>query len=357
MGVLSTGWASPPSDPALAETLLALTNEARSANGLAKLEADTTLAQAAQQHAAEMAELGYFSHTSPVLENATLTQRVAQAGSFMQLLGENLALVGDTDPAQATVTGWLESPGHRANLLSREFSHVGFGSARYPDGRLAVAQVLAYQPAPLEAASLVSVLSEVSTLDVSLELSSAAEVAVFFGDTSSQPTPLAAGPQTLHVTLSAPPPLPLPVQLGSRSEGEGFILQDDGWLQAGGWEGSVAPTGTVGQLLDVGLSRRLERVYEMRLEFSRPPTITLAAWQGDRLIGASLSGTALTLRLPQPESLLPLQLGAAQDDGRYQTFYSFTPQFDGAPKLVPTRISTQIPTQIPTEPQHKDDAP
>ena len=138
-----------PGDASLEADLLTLTNQARLDNGVGTLEGDEGLAQAARHHAEEMARLGYFSHTSPVGENATVSQRVARSGSFIGTLGENLALVGEADTAQTTTTGWLESPGHRANLLNPKFTHVGFGTARYPDGRVAVAQVLGYQPAPL----------------------------------------------------------------------------------------------------------------------------------------------------------------------------------------------------------------
>ena len=107
--------------------LLTLTNDARIGAGLEALTTGETLAQAAREHAAEIADLGYFSHTSPLPEHATLALRVAEGGSFIRTLGENLTLVGTADTAQASVSGWLASPGHRANLLNAHFTHVGFG--------------------------------------------------------------------------------------------------------------------------------------------------------------------------------------------------------------------------------------
>lgn len=323
------------SDQALEAELLHLTNEARLGLGLGALESDEALARAARAHAAEMAELGYFSHTSPVTANATLGLRAAQAGSFALTLDENLALVASEGAANAAVKGWLESPGHRANLLSPEFSHVGFGSARYPDGRLAVAQVFALEPAPLAGAELVSVLAETVTLDVTLELSRPAEVAIFFGTRSSRSAQLVAGRQLLHVPLSEPPTLPLAVQLGVRASGESFILQHSGWLQPSGWEGEPAVAGHSGQLLGVALRSPLTRQYEVRLTFSHDPGLELVAWQGEYLVATETSGTRLTLTLPEPENDAPLYLGVPQGEGTYRALYGFLPQLTDTPRLLP----------------------
>ena len=196
LGTAATVQAAPytplPGDAALEQALLTLTNEARAVAGLGALEPNPELAQAARHHAAEMAELGYFSHTSPLPENATLAQRVARSGSFVRTLGENLALVGH-DTAQASVTGWLDSPGHRANLLHPRFTHVGFGTAPYPDGRVAVAQVFGYEPATLQNVQLVSVLVEKTSLSATVSLAEGGEVALFYGDRSSPGKSFSAG--------------------------------------------------------------------------------------------------------------------------------------------------------------------
>lgn len=281
-----------------------------------------------------MADLGYFSHTSPVAEHATLGQRAAQAGSFTLTLGENLARVGPTDAAASTVTGWLESPGHRANLLNADFSHVGFGSAPYPDGQLAVAQVFAYQPAAIAEAMLVSVLDDAPTLDVTLELSRPAEVIVFFGERSSRPVDLPTGERLLHVPLSQTPTLPLAVQLGVRSEGQGFILQDSGWLYPDGWTGEPAIAGRQGELREVALRSSLKRRYEVRLTFDDAPDRELAAWQGEYLLGLVVSGASASVELSDPTSELPLYLGVPQADGRYRALYGFRAEPD-ALELVP----------------------
>ena len=326
-----------PADAGLEADLLTLTNEARTANGVGILEPDERLAQAARHHAAEMASLDYFSHTSPTPNNATLSLRVARSGSFIGTLGENLALVGETDTAQATTVGWLESPGHRANLLNPQFTHVGFGSARYPDGRVVVAQVLGYQPAPLMSAQVVSVLRDVPTLTATVSLSSPGELALFYADKSSVPETLAAGTQTLSVPLDEPPRLPLALQLGLRSSGAagGFILQDDGWLNPDGFTRSGEVSGEYAQLLGVTFAEKPQRGLELQLSFSRTPPSGLSAWQEDTLLPLTLTGAQASIMLTGLSSTEPIYVGEAQPDGRYYAAFGFSPNFEGVPSVAP----------------------
>ena len=326
-----------PGDASLEADLLTLTNQARLDNGVGTLEGDEGLAQAARHHAEEMARLGYFSHTSPVGENATVSQRVARSGSFIGTLGENLALVGEADTAQTTTTGWLESPGHRANLLNPQFTHVGFGTARYPDGRVAVAQVLGYQPAPLQSAQVVSMLQKVPLLEATVSLSSPGEIALFYGDQSSPPETLGAGTQTLNVPLAEAPTLPLPVQLGLRSSGAqgSFILQDDGWLNADGFARSGAVSGEYGQLLGVTFLEKLERMLVLQLTFARTPPEGLSAWQGSSLVPLTFEGNRASVNLTGLSDAEPIYVGEAQTGGRYAAAYSFQPSFEGVPSVAP----------------------
>ncbi len=323
-------------DVGLEAELLTYTNAARAEHAAGPLVFNEGLAQAARHHAAEMAALNYFSHTSPEAANATLGQRVARSGSFIGLLGENLALVGPDGVAQATTTGWLESPGHRANLLNPTFTHVGFGTALFPDGRVAVAQVLGYQPAPLTDAGIVSVLRDVPTLQATVSLSSPGEVALFYGDESSRPETLSAGTQTLSVPLAAPPTLPLALQLGLRSDGPagGFILQDDGWLNPDGFARSGEVTGAYGQLLEVSLQNVLERTLVLRLEFSSPPPEGLAAWQGEAGLPLTVTGAQVEVTLSGAVEK-PVYVGEAQADGQYLAVYGFMPELGSTPSVTP----------------------
>ncbi|CAA9567545.1 MAG: hypothetical protein AVDCRST_MAG86-1200 [uncultured Truepera sp.] len=281
-----------------------------------------------------MADLGYFSHTSPLSEHATLALRVAQSGGFIRTLGENLALVGSADTAQASVGGWLASPGHRADPLHARFTHVGFGAAAYPDGRVAVAQVLGYQPATLRGAQLVSVLAEAPLLELTVSLSAPGETAVFYGEHSSPPQTLAAGTHILTVPLSDPPTLPLPVGLGLRAGGAagGFILQDDGWLHTTGWRRSRNLSGAQARLLKVTLSGSLKRTSEFHLDFASAAP-ALSAWKDETLLPLRTDGTRLSVELTDTQN--PVHVGEAHPDGRYAVIYSFLPNIDGAPSVLP----------------------
>lgn len=326
------------SDLTLEAQLLLRTNEARGAAGLPPLEPDESLTRIARAHAAEMAELNYFSHGSPVTENATLSRRAANAGSYAKNLGENLALVGNDDPANASVEGWLGSPGHRANLLSAEFTHVGFGTAHYPDGRTVVAQEFALEPALLERAVL-SPVADVQ-LDVLLELTQEAEIAVFFAGTSSQSVRLGSGPQLLHVPLSRTPELPLDIRIGVRPVGSSgaFSLGGEGALTLEGWS-SGSGSGTneseaMVQLVSSRLSAPAADGYTVQLTFAEPPRFALTAWQNGQRIPLEGSGRALSLKLI--DATIPLNLGVAQTDGRYRVLFSFMPRLASATGLTPT---------------------
>lgn len=352
-----------PADPALEAELLTRSNEARAEAGLAALEADDTLALAARHHTAEMARLNFFSHTSPTPENASLGHRVARAGGFVRVVGENLAWIGGDRVAQhvarRSVEGWLESPGHRANLLSPEFTHVGFGSAVHADGRVLVAQVFAYQPATLTRASVASVLRDSVRLEVDLELGEPAEVAVFYSDAVSPTETLEPGRHTLsfalgtHTDADATPDSPLHLQLGVRQPGAAgsFIGQDDGWLGADGWRPSEDTPRQGARIVNATRHRGQERVYETRLTFREPLPVPLSGWWGETFVEPSVAtatttdaatdaaaGTVLSASLPVEGDLngLTLTLGEPQEGERYTLVYGFQLETEnGAPQLVP----------------------
>jgi len=80
------------------------------------------LATAAQQHSDDMANRNYFSHTTP--EGVTFDKRENNAG-YPSPGGENIAQ-GQTT-AQQVMTDWMNSPGHRANILNCTFAAIGIG--------------------------------------------------------------------------------------------------------------------------------------------------------------------------------------------------------------------------------------
>ncbi|MCD9193496.1 CAP domain-containing protein [Streptomyces albireticuli] len=121
-------WAEPFTRAGLERAVadvLALTNAERRAAGLRPLAADARLGTAAQAHSADMAGRGFYSHTTP--EGGEPWDRAAAAGAAHRGIGENIAC-GQRTPAEV-VRGWMDSPGHRANILKPDFTHLGVGYA------------------------------------------------------------------------------------------------------------------------------------------------------------------------------------------------------------------------------------
>lgn len=127
--------ATSAADPDDEAALLAMTNLARSQAGLPPLVADARLTQVARQHSQEMFATGYFAHDSPSLGDPAA--RLRRAGIPYQAAGENLAFAPTAEDA---FRGLMESPEHRANLLSPSFHRVGIGVARSTLGGIMVTQ-------------------------------------------------------------------------------------------------------------------------------------------------------------------------------------------------------------------------
>jgi len=102
-----------------------LTNRERARAGLPPLATDALLTRAAQAHSTDMVVRAFYSHTGP--DGSQPWDRAAAAGSTRRTIGENIAC-GQRSPAEV-VEGWMNSPGHRANILKREFTHIGIGFA------------------------------------------------------------------------------------------------------------------------------------------------------------------------------------------------------------------------------------
>ncbi|MEV8033545.1 CAP domain-containing protein [Streptomyces sp. NPDC086182] len=121
-------WARPFSPEGLDRTareVIALTNTERTSAGLPPLSADPRLTTAAQAHSADMVARDFYAHTSP--GGGRPWDRAAAAGCTHRSIGENIAC-GQRSPAEV-VRGWMDSPGHRANILKRDFTHIGIGLA------------------------------------------------------------------------------------------------------------------------------------------------------------------------------------------------------------------------------------
>jgi uncharacterized protein YkwD/stress response protein SCP2 len=121
-------WARPLTTDGLAHTayeVLSRTNAERAAAGLPPLAHDPGLAAVAQAYSTDMATRGFYSHTSP--EGLEPWDRARAAGCPHRGIGENIAC-GQRSPSEV-VQGWMNSPGHRANILKADFTHLGIGFA------------------------------------------------------------------------------------------------------------------------------------------------------------------------------------------------------------------------------------
>ncbi len=103
--------------------VLALVNKERAAAGCGPLAANAKLTAAARAYSDTMARSGVMSHTGP--DGSTMTTRVEAAGYGWSRLGENIAR-GQSD-ADAVMKAWMNSPGHKANILNCAFREIGIG--------------------------------------------------------------------------------------------------------------------------------------------------------------------------------------------------------------------------------------
>lgn len=111
--------------------VLDYTNEERRRFGLSDVTFNRELSRAAQHHASDMAEQGYFSHNSR-LDGSSVADRVISLTDYRYTsVAENLYFRNpDNDPFEA-VQGWMNSVGHRKNLLNPTFQDIGLGYAAY----------------------------------------------------------------------------------------------------------------------------------------------------------------------------------------------------------------------------------
>lgn len=104
------------------QEMFALVNKQRTSRGLSALIVDIKLRETARNHCKDMFVRGYFSHYTP--EGLSPFDRMAQADITYTYAGENLALAPNVTVA---MQGLMQSPGHRANILSVNFGKLGAG--------------------------------------------------------------------------------------------------------------------------------------------------------------------------------------------------------------------------------------
>ncbi len=129
------------------QEILALTNQERRKVGLADLSWHNAAHKVARDKVLEMYDKNYFAHTSPYTGELQQQFEVFGGlilGSNVSTIGENLAMVQgysqDKLSAAFWVQQWMDSPGHKANIVNKDFTHMGVGVYYGQDGRAYASQ-------------------------------------------------------------------------------------------------------------------------------------------------------------------------------------------------------------------------
>jgi len=128
----ATARAGEVSEEALASSAVCLLNGERTDRGLRPLHVDSRLSAAAGQHTRDMVRRRYFSHTSR--SGSDMGDRIRSqgylSGARSWMIGENLAWgSGGRSTPRSIVNAWMNSPGHRRNILTARFREIGIGVA------------------------------------------------------------------------------------------------------------------------------------------------------------------------------------------------------------------------------------
>jgi uncharacterized protein YkwD len=111
---------------ALEEEVVARINQIRQDEGLKPLRVNCTLTTIARGFSRQMATENFFSHESPTGE--TLEDRIRVARLEFSRIGENIYKCTNLqNPAESAVKAWMNSPGHRHNILTAEYTEAGLG--------------------------------------------------------------------------------------------------------------------------------------------------------------------------------------------------------------------------------------
>ncbi|MFO8150488.1 MAG: CAP domain-containing protein [Trueperaceae bacterium] len=318
-------------DPDLVAALHVAANEARAVHGVQATVWDEGLARAARQHAAELAARNVLDHLGLEPDRRTVADRLARVGSPYATHAENLAAVPPgLDTARATVDGWLESPGHRANLLAHDFDRAGYGTALGADGTVFVTQVLAHAAwIPLDWSTT---LFEVDTVRLTLELAVAEPTTVLVDIDGAQAQPaFDAGTRAWATDVAPDGPWEVVIGIPGTTPGR-FTIDDAGSVSRdGGWfpdDGRGRPREVV-RVRSVSLEHRVRDVVRLRLALPTPAAqLVVGAYQlpganrGDGLIEAEFEltdGAELIVGLAEPG-----------DDGTLAVRHRWLLQRDGA---------------------------
>lgn len=117
---------------ALENEVIRLVNAERTKRGLQPLKANWELSRVARYKSQDMINKGYFGHTSPTYGSPF--KMMESFGIRFSAAGENIAY-GQRTP-QEVMNGWMNSPGHRSNILSPSYTEIGVGAAKSKNGTL-----------------------------------------------------------------------------------------------------------------------------------------------------------------------------------------------------------------------------
>jgi uncharacterized protein YkwD len=119
-------------------------NRVRRARRLARLDFYDDLLPVAREYSRRMAEEHFFSHADP--DGRTVRERVDEADIRWRMVGENLAYSnGYINPVAASLHGWMDSPGHRRNILDPDFRLTAIGAWIGSDGTVYFTEIFLRQ--------------------------------------------------------------------------------------------------------------------------------------------------------------------------------------------------------------------
>jgi uncharacterized protein YkwD len=119
-------------------------NRVRRRSGLSRLNFYEELLPVAREYSRRMAEQNFFSHNDP--DGRTVRERVEEADIRWRMVGENLAYSnGYVNPVAASIHGWMDSAGHRRNILDPDFSLTAIGVWIKEDGTVYFTEIFLKQ--------------------------------------------------------------------------------------------------------------------------------------------------------------------------------------------------------------------
>ncbi|MGI5456472.1 CAP domain-containing protein [Streptomyces sp. CA-249302] len=113
-------------DPSPTDRVLVLVNAERAKAGCSALTENAKLTKAAQDHSQDQADHQNMSHTGS--DGSSMSDRLARVGYAFRTAGENVAY--GYDSPESVMDGWMNSDGHRANILNCSFKEIGIGLAQ-----------------------------------------------------------------------------------------------------------------------------------------------------------------------------------------------------------------------------------